>query len=225
MSPHGSRSSARCSDRPSARGPAALLVGVAVIVTAACGPRAAGPVDLSGTWPDEPGSYREVHAQWSRHGVFTDYTVPVLEVHATFKSPAWRAAHAAYLAERQNMSNASRAALLAREREAGETGPYEVHLLVTTNDRSENDLHEGEDSVWRVVLADDAGNELEPMSIERDRRPRQVVRAEFPQLDDFAKVYVARFPRDIALLGPDARRFSLRIGSARGGVELVWERP
>lgn len=201
-----------------------LVSGVLAALASGCGARSAGPVSLDGTWPEKPGSYRAVHEQWTRHGALRKYPSIVLEVYATFKSPAWRAAHAMYLAERQNMSNAARAVLLEQTRQVSETEPYEVQLLVTTNDRRENDLTKGKRSVWRVVLVDPQGNEIEPLSIERDRRPREVIAAEYPDLDDFAEPYVARFPRDVALLGPDVMKLALKMGSARGGVELVWSR-
>ncbi|HWN67120.1 MAG TPA: hypothetical protein VNM90_05740 [Haliangium sp.] len=202
-----------------------LVSGVLVALASGCGgPGAAGPVSLDGTWPEQPGSYHDVNERWTRHAVLRKYPSIILEVYATFESPEWRAAHASYLAERRNMSNAARAVLLEQTRQVSETAPYEVQLLVTTNDRRENDLTKGKRSVWRVVLVDPQGNEIEPLSIERDRRPREVIAAEFPHLGDFAEPYVARFPRDVALLGPDAAKLSLKMGSARGGVELVWSR-
>lgn len=201
---------------------AAVLAAGALAAAPGCGSRAAAPVNLDGTWPEKPGGYRAVHEQWTRHGTKRTFESMVFEVYATFKSPAWRAAHASYLAGRQNMSNAARAAFLAQARQASETEPYEVHLLVTTQDRRENDLTKGKRSVWRVVLVDQQGNEIEPLSIQRDRRPREVIAAEFPDYGDFAEPYVARFPRDTALLGPGVERFSLKMGSTRGGVELVW---
>ena len=201
-----------------------LVSGALAALASGCGARAAGPVNLDGTWPEQPGSYRDVYQQWTRHGVLRKYPSIILEVYATFKSPAWRAAHAAYLAERRNMSNAARAVLLEQTRQVSETEPYEVQILLTTNERRENDLTKGKRSIWRVVLVDQQGNEIEPLSIERDRRPREVIAAEFPDLGDFAEPYIARFPRDIALLGPEVAKFSLKIGSARGGVELVWSR-
>ena len=56
----------------------------------------------------------------------------------------------------------------------------------------------------------------------RDRRPTFTVRAEFPALGDFAVPYVARFPHDKPVLGPNVRAIRLRMSSERGGVELNW---
>jgi hypothetical protein len=75
------------------------------------------------------------------------------------------------------LPGAARAALLAQTRQASETEPYEVHLLVTTQGRRENDLTKGKRSVGRVVLVDQQGHEIEPRSIQRDRRPREVIAA------------------------------------------------
>ena len=65
-------------------------------------------------------------------------------------------------------------------------GPYEIELMVTTWDRRENDLDRGKKSVWRVVLVDEQGNEIEPLEIVKDKRPSFTVRADFPAFGDFA---------------------------------------
>jgi hypothetical protein len=101
-------------------------------------------------------------------------------------------------------------------------GPYEVELLVTTWDRRENDLDRGKKSVWRIVLVDATGNEIEPLEIVKDKRPTFTLRADYPALGDFATAYIARFPRDKVLLGPDVKAIRLRMSSARGGIELTW---
>ena len=104
-------------------------------------------------------------------------------------------------------------------------GPYEVELLVTTWDRRENDLDRGKKSIWRVVLVDDQDNEIEPLEIVKDKRPSFTLRADYPAFGDFATAYVARFPRDKVVLGPDVKRIRLRMSSVRGGVELEWKAP
>ncbi|HEU4613349.1 MAG TPA: hypothetical protein VFS15_14760, partial [Kofleriaceae bacterium] len=87
----------------------------------------------------------------------------------------------------------------------------------------ENDLDRGKKSVWRVVLVDQAGNEIEPIEIVKDKRPDFTVRADYPAFGDFATAYIARFPRDAQLLGPDVRSVRLRMSSVRGGLELEWK--
>jgi hypothetical protein len=92
--------------------------------------------------------------------------------------------------------------------------------MVTTWDRRENDLDRGKRSVWHIVLEDDAGHQLEPIEIVKDKRPAFTVRAEFAALGDFAVPYIARFPHTSPVL--DARAVKLRMSSERGDVEVAW---
>src|SRR4029078_155446 len=94
--------------------------------------------------------------------------------------------------------------------------------MLTTWDRRENDLDRGKKSVWRVVLLDEHGQEIEPLEVIKDRRPSSVVRAEFPGLGEFATPYIVRFPRTTQLLGPTARQVRLRMSSKRGGLDVIW---
>ena len=64
--------------------------------------------------------------------------------------------------------------------------------------------------------------ELESSDVDVDRRPSHVLFAEYPHLDDFAKAYVARFPRSIDLLA--GKEFRLRVAGVRGTVDLIWSR-
>jgi len=50
-----------------------------------------------------------------------------------------------------------------------------------------------------------------------------VLRAEYPGVDDFAKVYIAKFPRETHVFGPDVKQVGLRLSSPRGGIELTWQ--
>lgn len=196
----------------------ALSLSLAALVACAGSP---APVRLTLDWPAQAGDYGRVTSAWTRsaalHGVYQE----ALEVSAVFKSPEWRAAHAERDARHRGLSDEARQRHLQQARAAME-GPWELELLVTTWDRRENDLDRGKRSVWRVVLIDDAGNEIEPLEIVEDKRPVFMVRADFPTFGDFATAYVARFPRTTPILGPAAQRIRLRVSSSRGGVELVW---
>ena len=109
----------------------------------------------------------------------------VLDLAVTFKSPEWRAAHAARDAEHRGLTGDARDQRLAQA-QAEMAGPYEVELMVTTWDRRENDLDRGQKSVWRVVLVDEQGREIEPIEIVKDAGRRSSLRSEFPALGDFA---------------------------------------
>ena len=192
-------------------------------VPCACGPKPA-PITLTAEWPDPDHlaySYPSEALGWTRSGVIRGQYQEVLDLSATFKAPAWRAAHAAREVKQRGLVGEQRAQALAQA-QADMAGPLEVELLVTTWDRRENDLDRGKKSVWRVVLIDEDGQEIEPLEIVRDRRPAFVVRAEFPALSDFATPYIARFPRTRPIFGPSAKHVRLRMSSTRGGLEVDW---
>jgi hypothetical protein len=195
-----------------------LVLGLALAT--ACG--SADPyVRLTDEWPQKVGDYEDVTRVWTRRTKLQNQYQEVLELAAVFKSPEWRAAHAAKDAETRGLVGDARAARLAQA-QAEATGPYEIQLMVTTWDRRENDLDRGKRSVWRVVLVDDSGAEIEPIEIIKDKRPPFTVRAEFPALGDFATAYIVRFPRAKPVLGPNVHQIRLRMSSERGGVQLVW---
>ena len=178
-------------------------------------------VRLTEDWPATIRDYDDVVADWTRKVQLHAAYQEVCELVATFKSAEWRAAHAAYEADNRGLAGDARAKHIAEAR--GEVaGPYELEVMVTTWDRRENDLDRGKKSVWRVVLIDEHGQEIEPLEIIKDRRPLFVVRAEFPGLGEFATPYIARFPRTTPLLGPTARQLRLRMSSTRGGLEVTW---
>lgn len=204
----------------------ALVLAASLALLAACGagPSASGPsVELSSAWPATAGDYEQVSRAWTRHDAlrapFAGHKTLLLDVYATFRAPAWRAAYVDFVADARALSAAARDQLLAEQRDAHEQH-FEVTLVVSTHHREHNDLQKGERSMWRVALVGPGGEELPAISIERDRRPREVLAAELPWLGDFAEVYVARFPRSVPLL--DGERFQLVLGSQLGSVELTW---
>lgn len=199
------------------------LVVAWMLGSAGCG-SAPPRVELTDTWPSQVDDYEDVTDRWTRRSELQTSYQQVLELSATFKSPEWRAARAARDARLRGVDGEARNALFAQA-QADMAGPYEVELLVTTWDRRENDLDRGKKSVWRVVLLDDQGNEIEPIEIVKDKRPAFTVRADFPALGDFATAYVARFPRDKVVLGPNVRQVRLRMSSPRGAVQVAWEAP
>jgi len=181
-------------------------------------------VSLTDAWPTKVGSYDDVTERWTRRTELQTSYQQVLELAATLKSPEWRAAKAARDVELRGVEGEARDQLFAQAR-ADMAGPWEVELLVTTWDRRENDLDRGKKSVWRVVLLDEQGREIEPLEIVKDRRPAFTVRADFPALGDFGTAYVARFPRDKIVLGPNVRQVRLRMSSPRGAVQVAWQAP
>lgn len=201
-----------------------LLGVVLAAVLAACGSKPP-PVKLVEEWPSQvPDDYGDTTDAWTRRKSLAGQYQEVLELAATFKSPEWRAAHAAREADYRMLTGPARDQVVAQAK-ADMAGPYEIELMVTTWDRRENDLDRGKKSVWRVVLVDEQGNEIEPLEIVKDKRPSFTVRADFPALGDFATPYIARFPRTTPLLGPNVKVLRLRMSGTRGGIELAWAAP
>lgn len=198
------------------RAAAALAIALALGACAATPP----PVDLSGAWPARAGDYDEITAAWTRRAVLRGHFQQTLEVIGTFRSPPWQAAAAARSARARGSSPE---AAVEAARAADATADYEIALVVTTYDRAENDLDRGARSIWKLALVDAGGTETPPSSIVRDRRPPEVLRAELPEVGDFAEVYLVRFPRTAAALGPEVPSVTLRMWSARGAVSLVWK--
>ncbi|MBV8761894.1 MAG: hypothetical protein JO257_31665 [Deltaproteobacteria bacterium] len=197
---------------------------VLAVLLAACTPKPAD-VRLTEDWPAHASTdYDMVTFNWTRTAVMRGQYQEVLDLAATFKSPEWRAAHAARDADHRGLTGEERDKRLAQA-QAEMAGPYEVELMVTTWDRRENDLDRGKKSVWHVVLVDEAGREIEPLEIVKDKRPTFTVRSEFPALGDFAQPYIARFPRTPPILGPSVHSIRLRVSGERGGVEVAWNAP
>jgi hypothetical protein len=191
------------------------------LLASACSAPAPKPVELTDSWPASTRPYEETTRDWTRHAKLWKGFAPLIEVHATFESPEWRAAYVSERARRERLPGDAHAALLAAEQKDA-ADYYDVQLIVTTHDERENDLAKGGRSVWRLALIDDQGNQVTPISVKRDRRPDEIVRAYFPAMHELADAYIARFPKDVVLLRAGAKRFTLRLSSARGAVELVW---
>lgn len=205
--------------------PAKLWIAGALVGAAIAGCRPSYPaVKLTEDWPTSTGDYDDVVGKWTRKSQLRSEYQEVCELIATLKSPEWRAAYAIKDADHRGLTGEAREQRLAQSR-ADVAGPFEIEVMLSTWDRRENDLDRGKKSVWRVVLLDDTGHEIEPLEIVRDRRPTFVVRADFPALGEFSTPYVVRFPRSAAVFGPTAKQVRLRLSSARGGVEVDWIAP
>lgn len=193
---------------------------VASLLTTACGSNIPH-VDLNEVWPARPADFSDATERWTRTGRMMSGYDLVLRVHATFKSPEWRAAYVAERTKRQKLRTKDRHALIAKHKTAA-AKYFEVELLVSTYAYNENDLTRGKNSMWSIWLIDGNGNQVVPESIKKDKRPRGVLREYFPRLGDFDVPYIVRFPRTVAVLKPGSGQFSLRMSSAYGALEMVW---
>jgi hypothetical protein len=194
---------------------------LAMLVLAGCTPPPKH-VAFSNEWPTRVARFDEVTSTWTSTVKMRNGYEESLTLQATLKSPEWRAARVARDVGYAHMSDAAATDLVAKE-QAQLADHYEVELLVTTWERRENDLDRGERSVWRVALVDDDGTELPAIEIVRDKRPREILLADFPEFGDFAVAYVAKFPKKTDLFRAGTRQVRLHMWSPRGGVELAWQ--
>jgi hypothetical protein len=195
------------------------LVALAVVLVGCAD--AQPPIRFDEGWPAQAPSYDGTTAAWTRASQLHGQYQEAVDLHATFKSPDWRAAHAERVAAQRGLAGAAKDQVVAQA-QADMAGPYEFELMLTTWDRRENDLDRGQKSIWHVALIDDQGHEIAPIEIVKDRRPMYTLRAEFADINDFATAYVARFPRTTPVLGASVQTLRLRMSGERGAVELVW---
>lgn len=201
-------------------------IGTVLTLTAlACANRQPPPVSLAETWPSAPDAYDDVTERWTRHdrvrADLDEHLSEIVSVHATLLSPEWRAAYVAKRREDGLLSPAKSQALLAAQQQR-DAEYYEVMLLMSAYERRLLDFEKGERSVWTVVISDGHGNEIQASEIERDRRLPSVIAEFFPNLGDFHRPYLARFPREHELFGPQAETIELVLASPRATVKLVW---
>ncbi len=199
----------------------ATLALLAILGLSACF-RQPKPVKFTESWPSQTLPYEESVDNWTRRGVlrasYADQGSQLLELYATFLSTEWRAAYSDRQAELQKFSAKSRQEFEEQQRQQSKAH-HQVELIISTYHPKHNDLHRDR-SIWRVVLVDEQGNEILAQSIEKDRRPRQLIAAEFNKLGDFSEAYIATFPHDPKLLA--GKKFSLRISCSLGTVEVEW---
>jgi hypothetical protein len=165
-----------------------------------------------------PTPYERVTTSWTRKAGMRERYQEALTVYVTFKSLQWREEFARKNGEDRGLEGPALEAQMAQAK-ADDAGPLEFQMIVITWDRRENDLDRGKKSVWRVRLLDDQGMEVEPLEIVRDKRPDYIISAEFPKMTNFARAYIARFPRDKIT---DLSKLRMHMSSPRGGVRLLW---
>ena len=197
------------------------LLSLISLLTIGCG-SAPKPVKFSTLWPTETISYEDSTDNWTRRGLLraslANQASQLLELHATFLSTEWRSAYVDRQAELQKFNDSARKEMTEQQQKLG-SAHHQVELVISTYHPEHNDLHR-EQSIWRVVLVDEAGNEFPAEKIERDRRPRQLISAEFNTLGDFSEAYLATFPFVDSILS--GKKFSLRISCSLGTVEVDW---
>jgi hypothetical protein len=171
--------------------------------------------------------YDGVYRSWTREadefafGRLTD----VLNVTATFQSWEFRWAYVVRYAEDHGLRTEERAEMLratladARER-------HRFFVTLSGPLWRESDLT-SDDSVWRVVLVDERGEQTVPIEIERVDRPGTNVSAYYPSVSPFRQTFRIVFPAkradNTATIPDAAKKAILRFMGPLGTVELTWE--
>lgn len=185
------------------------------LVAAMGGCGGAAPAVLGDEWPAQAPEYEDAYEKWTRHDWKRRDTDMVIDAWATLKTPEWRAAYVAEYSARAGLSEAQRAQLLAAHRkEASEL--WEIELVVATHDYAVNDFDREEHSVWKLTLANERGEEVAPLDVKEDRRPKSEIRAWFPEMSPFHRAYRIKFPKI------PATELRMNIGGALGRVEFRW---
>jgi hypothetical protein len=194
----------------------------ALFLVTACG-STAKPVQFSDEWPSKVSTYDATSKSWTRRGLLraslANQGSQLVELYATFLSTEWRAAYVDRQTKLRKLSQGSRNSLEQDQKKIASEG-YVVQVLVATYHPSHNDLHR-DSSIWRLSLVDSNGNEIPATQVEKDRRPRELIAADFKNFGDFSEAYQVTFPRDPGLLQGDS--FALRMGSSLGSVEVTWK--
>jgi hypothetical protein len=198
-----------------------------VIGVAACGPPA--PVVLIDRAQSiRAEQYDEVLDRWTRERELIDWEAGLesrVAVTTTYYAPEFRRAYVARYARAASLPEPETARMLATSLSAG-AGEHEFFVTLAAQSPRWGAL-ERSDGAWRVRLIDDRGREHVPRRIERFRAPTPTDRAMFYYWTPWRAVYRVRFAAtDEAgrpVLGPDTRRFALRLAGAYGTVDLRWD--
>jgi hypothetical protein len=191
---------------------------------AACGSRQPPPVDFSdSTRAFRPEDYDRVRIGWTRHDLIVRDVGTVLEVWAIFKSPEFRQAYVEEYAAAYGLNPDERRDLLKAQLEAARTS-YEFHVVAQSTQWKWNNL-EHRDSVWKIALADGAGNEIVPTQISFERLPELYEMRFFPQKTDFSRTYTVRFPRESGgkFAGASTGQLKLRVSGPMGSAVATWQ--
>ena len=202
------------------RGIALLAAGI-LLGMASC----AAPAPLLSLQPErtlESEDYEATLKRWTRKDDVFDGLFSVMFAHATFHSPEFRRAFLERFPEFYGRGSEEGQRLTLADPEA-ETH-WAFFLAVSTSNQRWNDLARS-DSIWRVTLQSDEGPEVEakvsPIGLDYN------IRIFYPYLTPFSSGYRLEFPltnlEGRPIIHNRTRTIRLRISSALGAAELIWE--
>jgi hypothetical protein len=202
----------------------ALAFALAAPLLTACA--AGGVLSDGASLALESDPYRVVLQRWTKQQKVYRHFAAKIFVTSTYFSPELREA---YILRRARVLGLPEARVrLLRDQHSRDAERYHEFLVsVYTGDRRWNDLDDAE-SMWRITLSNDRGNEVSPVAVEREDARHGDLTAYFPYITVFQKAYIVRFPRVILemnapLLGADVNAFSMRFLSGVAVAELKWD--
>jgi hypothetical protein len=177
--------------------------------------------------PEEPltaEDYGSVLKTWTRSTKIYQRLDNKLFVNATFHSPEFRRAFAVAFPDIYGHGGK-----ITRRELVDLTGGVEQYhnffMAVYTPDRRWNDLGKS-DSIWRLTLSGSGEAAVGPAEVVPIKVDENL-RAVYPYINRFDKVYLVRFPLTDPLhrmvIDTSTTQFSLRIASALGVAEMTWE--
>lgn len=197
---------------------AATLIVAMAVSSCAGDPR---PLTLRPDPTIRPEDYEDVLERWTRKAEIYDVIQPIAYIRATLHSPEMRKAFLQRFPDVYGPGSEEARRLTLADPSA-ET-KWAFFLSASTVKQSYNDFQRP-DSIWRVTLRADDGPVV-------DAQVRAIplnanLRVFYPYLTPFASGYGLEFPLTVdgePLIGPETRRLVLRLSSAIGETELVWE--
>ncbi|MFO0695594.1 MAG: hypothetical protein U0230_18680 [Polyangiales bacterium] len=207
-----------------------LRTAVAVLLVAL--PWASGCASSAVSLSEGPRSFTEtdydrVYKRWTRSQDDFAWSrmADVLHVTATFESWEFRWAYVVRYAHDYSFDANERDEML-RASLADSQGRHRFFVTLAGQRIRENDLT-GRLSAWRVVLVDAQGHQIEPLEIERVRRPTPAEQVYFPSVNPHRMVFRIVFPARLGDGRPSipegSSKVRLRFTGARGTVDLTWD--
>ncbi|MGC4116441.1 MAG: hypothetical protein QM765_18065 [Myxococcales bacterium] len=168
--------------------------------------------------------YQDVLGQWTRRAEIYDGLDSQAFLAATFQPLVFREARVERVAAFGSLPKADAEAMLAQERQKHAAG-LDFVLGLYANEKRFDDLA-NPDSVWKLALATEAGEEA-PLSIVKLDAADPNLRALYPYLDAYWTAYQIRFARTFAngaqVVPATTQGLVLRLSSSVGKAELRWD--
>lgn len=173
---------------------------------------------------DAEAHYKEVLTKWTRRGELYQKLDLRLYMAATLESAEFRTARTERMAVFHSQPPEDVLVALQQEMALAQGG-YEFLMGVHVDNPQWNDF-DRDTTIWRVSLVG-PGGEVTAAGIERVGRPDVNLRGIYTYLSDFWTAYRVRFPTTRPdgrpLLGAGDKQLTLRVSSAAGKLDLVFD--